>query len=417
MSPRPIHDIYISPTAHSYSHSDSSVDPLLVRKYHHSLPSFTATPLHDLPQLASTLGLGRLLLKSESARLGLPAFKILGASWGVYRALCEELLGRGVETGGVSLSVEEVRELVRGRDERVVLFAATDGNHGRAVARMAKLLLCDSDANADADTTGRDSAEPRAVIYVPRGMYASTKALIAGEGAEVVTVDGDYDDAVAACWEACQRRTGGVMVQDNAFDGYEVIPTWIVEGYGTLLGEVDEQFEELVKGSGTGQDQKPVITHVVTPIGVGSLGHAVVKWAKDARRTDNKVRVITAEPETAACLNASLRKGANTSIETVDTIMSGMCCGTVSPISWPTLKDGVDCSMTVGDWEAHEAVLELEGCGIEAGPCGAGCLAGLKKIMGIQEVRNRLGLDKDSVVVVLCTEGRREYPVPERPSV
>lgn len=284
---------------------------------------------------------------------------------------------------------------------RYVLFAATDGNHGRAVARMARILLPDD--------------ENRARIFVPSGMYETTKSLIASEGADVITVTGDYDFAVNQCWEESQRlemesggKDIGVMVQDNAFGEYVTVPKWIVEGYSTLLSEVDEQFERLHRG----EDE---ITHIVTPIGVGSLGLAVVKWAKSAVR-GRKVKVIAVEPETAACLNASLREGRSVTIETEDTIMSGMCCGTVSPTSWEGLRDGVDCSVTGGDWECHETVLELrDQYSIEAGPCGAGCLTGLKKVMQDQAVRKSLGIDEKSIIVVLSTEGRREYPIPDRP--
>lgn len=303
-------------------------------------------------------------------------------------------------------SVEDVKRTIQsheaqGKINGVSLFAATDGNHGRAVARMAKILLSTNNVNGESE---------RCMIYVPGGMYETTKELIEGEGAKVVTVDGDYDKAVEECWQASQSTPEGIMVQDNAFDGYEVVPQWIVEGYRTLLGEVDDQFSEI-----KGIDSENTITHVVTPIGVGSLGHAVVKWAKDANRGQS-VRVITVESETAACLNASLRKGESTMIETVDTIMSGMCCGTVSPISWPTLRDGVDCSVTVNDWEAHKTVIELENHGIEAGPCGAGCLAGLRKVANYQQTRHALGIDEKSVIVVLCTEGKREYPHPQSSS-
>ena len=318
---------------------------------------------------------------------------------------------------------------------RVVLYAATDGNHGRAVGRMAGILGLNEDTyESSRGRDGRDGREESGgecgggggcVIYVPSGMYETTRQLIESEGAKVVTVLGDYDCAVSACWEASQALgrevpdsgTGkdakvGIMVQDNAFEGYEVVPGWIVEGYATLLAEVDERFEEQLKDDLDGEGGKE-ITHIVTPIGVGSLGHAVVKWAKSASRR-NKVRVITVEPETAACLHASLKAGENTTIDTVDTIMSGMCCGTVSPISWPSLREGVDVSVTIDDWTCHETVLELQGLGIESGPCGAGCLAGLKRVLGDEEARRALGVDGGSVVVVLSTEGRREYPVPER---
>lgn len=397
--------IYINPAASSYTHQDkdknttsTSIYPTTIRSFHTSLPSFNKTPLHDVPALATSLGVHRLLIKSESSRLGLPAFKILGASWGVYRALCTEL---GLTPDPEVTTLDLLKETVGSSQKQYVLFAATDGNHGRAVARMASIVLPEREVGG------------RAAIYVPKGMYETTKELIEGEGADVVTVMGDYDAAVTECWDASEEltRSGegvGVMVQDNAFEGYETVPGWIVEGYATLLAEVDEQYRELV-----GEDGKQ-ITHVVTPIGVGSLGHAVVKWAKAASRKQ-KVRVIACEPETAACLHASLRAGRSTTIETIDTIMSGMCCGTVSPTSWEALRDGVDSSVTVGDWECHESVLRLTGeYGIEAGPCGAGCLAGLSKALRSAEAREKLQLNKDSVVVVLSTEGKREYPVPEK---
>jgi len=414
--------IYINPSASTHitiakhHHPSPSHSQTTITRFHRSLPGYAPTPLLSLAPLAHELGLRTLLLKDEASRLGLPAFKILGASWGVYCALCE-WVGIGDVGMGMGMGLEGLRvELeARGRDgnggERVVLFAATDGNHGRAVARMAGLLGLGTDC---------DGGGCGCVIYVPRGMYDATRRLIEAEGARVVVVDGDYDAAVAECWRASQRvgddsggTVVGIMVQDNAFEGYEVVPRWIVEGYSTLLAEVEEQFEGMMVGADGSGVAGEEITHVVTPIGVGSLGHAVVKWAKRAGR-ERGVRVIAVEPETAGCLHESLQAGKSRTVETIDTIMSGMCCGTVSPTSWPDLRDGVDCSVTVDDWTCHETVLELEQLGVEAGPCGAGCLAGLRKVLGEKEAKDLLGLDRDSVVVVLSTEGKREYPVPQK---
>jgi len=425
-APTILSDIYINPSA-SVSTSTREPPPSVstpsqIRSFHTSLPGFNTTLLHDCPQLARPLGVAKVLIKAESSRLGLPAFKILGASWGVYKALSEYY---GLEDDVGVTGFEGLRGHIQKlygdsgghasdagtaqvkRKPKPVPFAATDGNHGRAVARIANLLGLS------------------ARIYVPSGMYESTKLLIASEEARVVTVQGDYDCAVAKCWADCQGlavgekgdedgygESVGVMVQDNAFPGYDIVPRWIVEGYATLLSEVEEQFTQLLEMEGEQGDQH--ITHIVTPIGVGSLGHAVVYWAKSAARRN--VKVITVEPETAACLHKSLKAGENTTIETVDTIMSGMCCGTVSPVSWPVLKDGVDASVVVDDWTCHETVEELRGLGIDAGPCGAGCLAGLRRVMSNERVRAALGLGRDSVVVVLSTEGTREYPVPERQS-
>lgn len=407
--------IYINPHASEYiTHpSPESTSATRIKSFHHSLPNFNTTPLHNLPSLALALGVSHLLIKSESSRLKLPAFKILGASWGTYRALCSTL---NILPDPEALPWQAIKQRLEKESEsgkEYVLFAATDGNHGRAVARMAAILLPETQV-------------VKCRIYVPEGMYETTKSLISSEGADVVTVDGDYDFAVAQCWRECTKLEHesngsriGVMVQDNAFEGYDTVPNWIVEGYGTMLAEVDEQFDALMssmkKPNGNGGGEGPEITHIVTPIGVGSLGHAVVNWAKDEKRK-RKVRVIAVEPETAACLNVSLWKGKSTIIGTEDTIMSGMCCGTVSPTSWKSLRDGVDCSSTMGDWECHQTVLELrDEQGIEAGPCGAGCLTGLRKVLRHEKARKALDLSEQSVVVVLSTEGKREYPTPQKP--
>lgn len=377
-----------------------------IRSFHSSLPGYAPTTLHRLTSLAQDLGLLACLVKDESSRLGLPAFKILGASWGVYRALCEQLK---LPADPSITSIQTLRAAISGQRDsgnRICLYAATDGNHGRAVARMARLLIL-SDTAVDKVVRGDQLSddEAGAVIYVPKDMYETTRKLIRSEGAKVIEVDGDYDVAVKTCWDNSRSSSHGisVMVQDNAFEYsqageikmYKEIPGWIVEGYNTLLDEVDQE--------------SVIPTHVITPIGVGSLGHAVVNWAKSS---NPPVKVITVEPERAGCLYATLKAGKPRTVKAEETIMSGMCCGTVSPISYQALKAGVDVSVLLSEYEAHQAVLDLKQHEIESGPCGAATLAGLKKIMKDVKVKDHLELNKSSVVLMLSTEGSREYPVP-----
>jgi threonine dehydratase len=164
-----------------------------------------------------------------------------------------------------------------------------------------------------------------------------------------------------------------------------------------MLREIDEQLDI--------QSSKLF----VVPIGVGSLGEAVVTYSKAAGRSNT---VLAVEPETAACLWSSLQAGENTTIETGATIMAGMHCETVSTTAWPFLKAGVDVSVTVSDVEAHEAVLYLQSKGVSAGPCGAATLAGLRYVARVApEV---LHLTPDAVVVLICSEGAREYEVPSK---
>lgn len=168
---------------------------------------------------------------------------------------------------------------------------------------------------------------------------------------------------------------------------------WVIEGYGTMLNEVDSQLAAAIG--------RPA-THAVVPVGVGSIAQAVTQHSKSAPGT----AVITVEPTTAACLRAALERGAIVRIQTGETIMCGMNCGTVSTTAWEVLRSGVDYSAVVTDEEAHQSVKELEGWGVRVGPCGAATVAALRKAVEGGAVR------KDSVVILFCTEGVREYAIP-----
>jgi diaminopropionate ammonia-lyase len=170
----------------------------------------------------------------------------------------------------------------------------------------------------------------------------------------------------------------------------------VVEGYSTMLAEADEQLK---------QHTSSPVTHAFASVGVGSWAHAVTLHYKS---TTPAAAVVTVEPDTAACLKTSLETGKIATIETGDTIMCGMNCGTVSMIAWPVLNAGVDAAVTITDVEAHQAVKYLLENGVQAGPCGAAPLAALRKV----SKENALDLGPDSVVVLFCTEGAREYPLP-----
>jgi diaminopropionate ammonia-lyase len=210
---------------------------------HRRLPGYAVTPLRDAPTLARTNGVGRVWVKDESSRLGLPSFKMLGASWATYRAVIERL-GQDPEPWS---SLEELHRTL-GPLRPLTLAAATDGNHGRAVARMAALLGLDAD------------------VYLPRGTAAARIDAIKGEGARVTVVDGDYDTAVAAAAATAGERR--LVIQDVAWPGYEQVPTWVVEGYATIFWEVDDQ---LAARGEAGPDV------VMIPVGVGGLAAAAVR--------------------------------------------------------------------------------------------------------------------------------------------
>ncbi|ETN45361.1 uncharacterized protein HMPREF1541_09192 [Cyphellophora europaea CBS 101466] len=367
--------IYVNPAAKTWEARASTDLNLLVQSFHEKLPGFGVSPLVPMAELARDLGVKAVFVKDESSRLGLPAFKILGASWGAFRAIADLADNLSLDS-----SLEEVSRAVRRLG--LSLYAATDGNHGRAVARMARILGV------------------AASIYVPAFTDVHVQRNIEAEGAKVTVVPGNYDDAVAVANAESRKVSGGLHVQDNAFDDYEKVPGYIIEGYSTLLREVEQQLEQ----------QGLKATAMVTPIGVGSLGHAVTAYCKSSGR---QIDVVAVEPETAACLHDNLRSGEFRSIETSKTIMDGMNCGTVSHISWPILRQGVDVSVTICDRECHEAVEQLQKLGVHAGPCGAASLAATKKVAVELKDEHGIRLNGDSVVVLLSTEGSRFYVVPE----
>lgn len=356
--------------------------------FHAGLPGYRPTPLVELPALAIELGVGRVLVKDESSRLGLPAFKVLGASWAVARLLTERAGPDGsagsvwpdgsAAPGGPAGpgGLDELRELVAA--DPVTLVTATDGNHGRAVARMASLLGA------------------RAHVVVPDVLSEPAAEAIAAEGATVERVPGGYDDAVrhAASW--AQHRPDAELVQDMAWPGYQRIPAWIVEGYSTLMLELDAELADLGILS-------PDL--VVVPVGVGSLAQAVVAHCRS--RPAASPAVLAVEPDTAACALASLQAGEPLTVPTAATVMAGLNCGTPSSAAWPYLRDGLDAAVAVGDQDAICAVDDLAALGVSAGPSGAATLAGARAALTGSDATTRreaLGVGRDAVVVLLNTE-------------
>jgi diaminopropionate ammonia-lyase len=239
---------------------------------------------------------------------------------------------------------------------------------------------------------------------------------ITDEGAHLTVVSGNYDDAVRTACEESQK-SGAILVQDMAWEGYEEIPNvcslpphphsftnrpsqWIVEGYSTMLREADTQLPA---------HHTP--THVLTPVGVGSLAQAVVTHYASPTRP-SRPTIIAVEPETAACLHNALTTGTSTAIETQPTILAGLNCGTVSHTAWPLLRAAVSVAVTVSDHDAHIACTYLSSQNVDAGPCGGATIAALRRLGFSSAERHAAGLNERSVLVLLCTEGARAYYYP-----
>ncbi|KAF2211360.1 hypothetical protein CERZMDRAFT_85527 [Cercospora zeae-maydis SCOH1-5] len=353
--------------------SREQVDPA-VEAFHRTLPDYNETQLHELPTVAEELGLAQVFIKDESTRFGLPAFKILGASYAIHRSICRQL------ELPASTTLDQLKQcLSQNKDKSIRLVTCSEGNWGRACGRMAQIL--------DIPVT----------IYVPGFMSEYTQNLLRGEGAEVkVLKDGSYDDSIAAT-RRDSEDTGALMVMDVSWEGYTEIPKWVTDGYSTMLTEADRQVAALTKHSAPN-------TFFVS-VGVGSWAHSVVAHYKAANPDSD---IITVEPNTAASFKESLHVGELTPIETGDTIMAGMNCGTTSQIAWPEMKAGVTAAVTVNDHESHESVEYLRKNGVNAGPCGAATLAALQKYVATLDPATR----RKMVVLLFSTEGWRQYEIP-----
>jgi diaminopropionate ammonia-lyase len=340
------------------------------RDLHRTLPGYEVTPLHRLDDLAEANGLGEVWVKDESLRLGLPSFKILGGAWAVHRLVLQQA-GRDLEGTGI----DDLRDAAASLGE-VTLATATDGNHGRGVARMAKLLGFG------------------AVVYVPTGTAQARIEAIESEGAEVVVDPGNYDDAVdRAAREAAEN--GWFAVADVARDEDDRVPDWVMDGYDTIFDEADEQLPG-----------PPTV--VFLQAGVGALTGAGLRHylRASAAGGGGRPRFATVEPLSAACLLESADAGELLTIDAgQESIMAGLNCGTPSSGAWPAIQATVDVYLAVPDDRAREAMRILADAGIVSGESGAAGLAGLLAALEDPAAREALQLDGRARVLVLNTEG------------
>jgi diaminopropionate ammonia-lyase len=337
-----------------------------VLAFHQRLPGYAPTPLREVPALAAATGVGRVLVKDESSRLGLPAFKILGASWATYRVLCDRMGGEPDWRTLDELAAEVAAELGPLR-----LVAATDGNHGRAVARMAQLLGL------------------RATILVPEGTADARIAGIASEGAEVVVSPGTYDDAVAASAAMASERD--IVISDTSWPGYEDPPRWVIEGYATIFAEI-------------GAELAGPLDAAVVPLGVGALGASAAACLRAGREPGDAPVLIGVEPDTAACVAAAVEAGHVVEVPGPHrSIMAGLNCGLASLLALPAVAAGFDAFVAIEDDRCRAAIRAHADAGMDVGETGAAALAGLTAV--VEEHAAALPLPDNATVLLLATEG------------
>lgn len=360
-------------TSHIFSRNQAQQ----ARRFHQKLTGYKPTPLHSLEKLAEIFGVKSILVKDESQRFGLNAFKMLGGAYAIAQLLCEKY----------NLDINDFSfEIFKSSIKENMTFATTtDGNHGRGVAWAARQL------------------GQKAVIYMPKGSAQERVDAIINLGAECIVTEMNYDDTVRYTMQIAQKN-GWEVVQDTAWKGYTKVPTWIMQGYATLADEAVEQM------TGLGIDRP---THVFLQAGVGAMAGGVLGYLVDVYGAKNLHSVIV-EPELADCLYRSAVDGQIVNVGgSMATIMAGLACGEPNPLGWDLLRK---CATQFISCEDNVAALGMRVLGNpagsdprivsgESGAISVGILAAIHFHPQRELLMKKLGLDSHSVVLAISTEG------------
>ena len=357
------------------------------KKFHESFPQYSETPLVDLKEMAKFLGLNKVCLKDESYRFGLNAFKVLGGSYAIGRHIASEV---GKDISEINYNYLTSEQLKKDLGNIVTFFSATDGNHGKGVAWAANKL------------------GQKCVIYMPKGSTQLRLKAIRDENATATIEELNYDDCVRKAAFESSKIPHSVVIQDTAWEGYEKIPSWIMQGYGTMAMEACDEFTE-----------RP--THIFVQAGVGSLAGGVVGYFANKYK-DNPPKMIVVETSVADCLYKGAVKNTG-EIEKVggdmDSIMAGLCCGEPNITSWDILRNHTTCFVSAKDNVTRLGMRMLAApikgdTPITSGESGAvpfGTLVSIMMDEKYKDLKNELGLDLNSKVLLFSTEGNTD---PER---
>ncbi|MDO4615304.1 MAG: diaminopropionate ammonia-lyase [Lachnospiraceae bacterium] len=357
------------------------------RRFHEGFPQYAITPLANLSHMAGFLGLGGIYLKDERWRFGLQAFKVLGGSFAMARYIAEEMDKDVSELSYNYLTSDHFKEDFG----QATFFTATDGNHGRGVAWAAHRL------------------HQKAVVHMPKGSTKTRFENIRKEGAQVTIEEVNYDECVRMAAAEAEQTKHGVIVQDTAWEGYEKIPSWIMQGYGTLASEAVEQLQEV-------EVNRP--SHIFVQAGVGSLAGSIVGYFTN-RYPENPPKFIIMEAGAADCLyRSAVAADGEPRIVTGDlkTIMAGLACGEPNTISWDILRNHADCFISCPDWVSAKGMRMLASplkgdpqvISGESGAVGMGVLDCIMTDPAYAELKEKLGLGKNSHVLMLSTEGNTD---------
>ena len=350
------------------------------RRFHQSFPEYTKTPLVELSELSKKLNVNKIFVKDESYRFGLNAFKVLGGSYAIGRYIQDTAELNEGQFNYETLTSPELKEKLG----QMTFITATDGNHGRGVAWTANRL------------------KQHSVVYMPKGSAQERLDNIKALGSDASITEFNYDDAVRLANKHANEN-GWIMVQDTAWEGYEKIPAWIMQGYTTMALEIVEELDTI----------KP--THLFLQAGVGALAGAVTGFFADYYKNNRPIITIV-EPDKADCIYKTAEAN-DGKIHTVggdlNTIMAGLACGEPCTIGWNVLHDHADHFISMSD---HYAELGMRTLGlplgndqvIVSGESGAATMGFVTEILSNpehKELKEALQLNEDSIIICISTEG------------
>lgn len=356
-------------------------------EFHRSFPQYSVTPLHKLSELADYLDLGAIYVKDESYRFGLNAFKVLGGSFAMVKYISQRTGIPVSELPYKVLSSKKFKETAG----QTTFYSATDGNHGRGIAWSANKL------------------GQKAVIRMPRGSAQTRLNNIRKENADAEILDLNYDECVRYVNDMVKNDPNGVMVQDTAWRGYTDIPSWIMQGYGTLSIEADRQMVA---------DGCDYPTHVFIQAGVGSLAGSVAGYFAEKYK-DTKPTICVVEAGAADCLLRSARRGDGKIVRVrgkLDTIMAGLSCGAPCTIGWRILKNHAEGFAGTPDWMSAMGTriygVPLDGDPLvvsgESGSVTMGFLYSIMMYKRYDYIKKALKLNKKSRILLVNTEGNTD---------
>ena len=314
--------------------------------------NYAPTPLLLLDKLSTELKLKRIFYKDESKRFHLKSFKALGGSYAVEK-------------------------ITKGNKE-IVISTATAGNHGRSVAWGSKKLGL------------------KCKIFISEYVSEARAEAMRDFGADVIRVKGNYEDSLNECIKQSNQNNWQI-VQDVAWKNYMLVPKLTMAGYSVMMKEISEQIN----------NQK--VSHIILQAGVGGMAAAMV--AGLARYLNHVPQIIIVEPDSAACVLASINTGKieKISIEK-ESIMGGMSCGEVSLVPWQILKKSVNYCVTVSDDYISKTIKYLANCELSyekiiGGECSTPGIISLIGLCNDAKIRKKINLNEDSNVLLFGCEG------------